>query len=215
MMRRTETTTSRTASSLVRWTTLGALVLFPLSGCDDDSTTSPNGSVEGTMQAVVYDGGAAGAPATISAQETTGHVSGRFEADARVEVMVDGTWQEVSGLADLNANADLGSGASTMGSATVEARTYDRVRVVVSNANADVDAGSEIGFGPIEVDVSLSIGGGGDIVVEHPQPVTVGAGATTQLVLDLNSSAWLDDDSVQAGAVTSAAFESAATVMVQ
>ena len=85
---------------------------------------------------------------------------------------------------------------------------------MLSNADADVEAGSNVGLGPFEVDLTLSIGGGGDIVVEHPQPVTVQAGSTTQLVLDLNSSAWLDEDVVQAGAVTSASFQSAAEILV-
>jgi hypothetical protein len=214
-MRCAQTTTSRSAAKLARWTALSALVLLPLAGCDDDSATAPNGQEEGTMQAVIQDNGASGVPSAVAPQETSGEVSGQFAAEARVEVMVDGAWQQVSDLADLNAQAELQGGSSTMGSATVEARTYERVRIVVSNAEADIEAGSDIGLGPIQVDLTLAIGGGGDIVVEHPQPVTVQAGATTQLVLDLNSSAWLDENAVQAGAVSSASFQSAAQILVQ
>ncbi len=192
-----------------------ALILFPLAACDDDSPTTPPDGEQGTMEAVVQDDGGAQSPAQAWATEGSGEVSGQFEGQARVEVMVDGAWQQVSGLADMNAEAELQGGASTMGTATVEARTYDRVRVVVSNANADVDAGSEIGIGPIETSISLTIAGGGDAVIEYNQPVTVQADANTRLVLHLNSQAWLTEDALEAGAVTSAAFESAATVVVQ
>lgn len=202
-------------STMMRWTTLMALILFPLAGCDDDSPTTPGADDEGTMEAVIQDNGGAQSATQAWATEGSGEVSGEFEGQARVEVMVDGAWQQVSGLTNLNAEAELRGGESIMGSATVGARTYDRVRLVVSNARADVDAGSDIGIGPIEASISLTIAGGSDVVVEYNQPVTVQADGSTRLVLDINSQAWLTSDALEAGAVTSAAFQSAATVLVQ
>ena len=199
---------------MLRWTTFMALILFPLAACDDDSPTTPGADQEGIMEAVIQDNGGSQSPAQAWATEGSGEVSGQFEGQARIEVMVDGAWQQVSGLANMNAEAQLGGGESTMGSATVEARTYERVRVVVSNANADVDAGSDIGIGPIEASISVIIAGGGDVVIEYNQPVTVQADASTRLVLDINSELWLTGDALEAGAVSSAAFQSAATVIV-
>lgn len=202
--------TSRTTATTV----FTALAVLSLTACDDDSPTDP-GTEGGTMEAVVRDGESGQSIALSEIGAQTENVSGQFEGQATVQVEVDGTWQDVEGMTSLNADADLRSGESTMGSTTVEARTYDRVRIVVTDANADVDAGSDIGAGPIEVDVSLAIAGGGEVIVEYNQPVTVQADATTRLVLDINSQAWLTSDAVQAGAVTRAAFEGAATVLVQ
>lgn len=202
--------TSRTTATTV----FTALAVLSLTACDDDSPTDP-GTEGGTMEAVVRDGESGQSIALSEIGAQTENVSGQFEGQATVQVEVDGTWQDVEGMTSLNADAELRSGESTMGSTTVEARTYDRVRIVVTNANTDVDAGSDIGAGPIEVDLSLAIAGGGEVIVEYNQPVTVQADATTRLVLDINSQAWLTSDAVQAGAVTRAAFEGAATVLVQ
>lgn len=202
--------TSRTTAATV----FTALAVLSLTACDDDSPTDP-GAEGGTMEAVVRDGASGQSIALSEIGAQTENVSGQFEGQAAVQVQVDGTWRDVEGMTSLNADTELRSGESTMGSTTVEARTYDRVRIVVTNANADVDAGSDIGAGPIQVDVSLAIAGGGEVIVEYNQPVTVQANATTRLVLDINSEAWLTSDAVQAGAVTRAAFEGAATVLVQ
>lgn len=202
--------TSRTTAATV----FTALAVLSLTACDDDSPTDP-GAEGGTMEAVVRDGESGQSIALSEIGAQTENVSGQFEGQAAVQVQVDGTWRDVEGMTSLNADTELRSGESTMGSTTVEARTYDRVRIVVTNANADVDAGSDIGAGPIQVDVSLAIAGGGEVIVEYNQPVTVQANATTRLVLDINSEAWLTSDAVQAGAVTRAAFEGAATVLVQ
>lgn len=207
---RYEVWTSRTTATTV----FTALAVLSLTACDDDSPTDP-GTEGGTMEAVVRDGESGQSIALSEIGAQTENVSGQFEGQATVQVEVDGTWQDVEGMTSLNADAELRSGESTMGSTTVEARTYDRVRIVVTNANTDVDAGSDIGAGPIEVDLSLAIAGGGEVIVEYNQPVTVQADATTRLVLDINSQAWLTSDAVQAGAVTRAAFEGAATVLVQ
>lgn len=202
--------TSRTTAATV----FTALAVLSLTACDDDSPTDP-GTEAGTMEAAVRDGSSGQSIALSEIGAQTENVSGQFEGQATVQVEVDGTWRDVEGMTSLNANAELRGGESTMGSTTVEARTYDRVRIVVTNANADVDAGSDVGAGPIQVDVSLAIAGGGEVIVEYNQPVTVQANATTRLVLDINSQAWLTSDAVQAGAVTRAAFEGAATVLVQ
>jgi hypothetical protein len=204
----------RSSFKAATWSVLALTALLPLAACGDDDPTGP-GTEQGTMEAVVRDGGAAQAAAGVPSSQQTNEVSGQFEGQMRIEVRVDGAWQTVSGLSNVTIDAELRGGDSAAGSATVQARTYERARIIVSNASADVDAGSTIGVGPIEVDVTVTIAGGGDVVIEYNQPVTVQAQGTTRLVLDLNSEAWLTSNAVQAGAVTSAAFQSAASVIVQ
>jgi hypothetical protein len=204
----------RSRISSAAWGVLALTALLPLTACGDDDPTGP-GAQQGTMEAVVRDGGSEQAPAGVPSSQQESEVNGEFQGQIRVEVRVDGAWQTVSGLSNVNVNAELQGTESAAGSASVQARTYERVRIIVSNASADVEAGSMIGLGPIEVDVTVTIAGGGDVVIEYNQPVTVQAQGTTRLVLDLNSEAWLTGNAVQAGAVTSAAFQSAASVLVQ
>ncbi|TVP78432.1 MAG: hypothetical protein EA352_02080 [Gemmatimonadales bacterium] len=194
---------------------LTAIALLPLAACGSDSPTTPNEG-EGTMEMVVRDGPNAESEGPMARTlSSEGEVSGAFQGEVRLEAEVDGAWQTVTGLGNLDAEVELRGGESLAGSATVEARTWDRVRVVVSDANAEVDAGSQIGIGPIEVGVTLTIAGGSQVVLEHDQPVSVQADGTTRIVLDLNSEAWLTESAVGAEAVTAAAFEGAAAVVVQ
>jgi hypothetical protein len=189
---------------------LATAAVFPLSGCDGSDPVAPQ---DGTVEAVVRDDpGPAGGPALTSHE---GSISGEFEATARVQVFVDGQWQDLSGLANVDTRTEIRGGEGAMGSASVEARTYERVRIVLTNARAEVDGSSHIGLGPIGVDVTVQIGGGGEVVVEHNQPVTVNAGATTRLVLQLNSHLWLNDAAVMGQAVARSDFESAAVISVQ
>lgn len=193
-------------------TALAAALLFPLAACDGDSVTSLDDD-QGVLEAVVRDDpNAAGTPAMAPSQV---FAQGEFEADARVQVEVDGAWQDVSGLTSVSLRTELQSGEETAGSAALEARTYERARIVLTNGRTHLDAESTIGIGPIGVDLTLSIAGGEEVVVEHSQPVTVEADGTTRLVLDLNSHLWLDQSSIESGTVARSSFESAARILVQ
>jgi hypothetical protein len=186
---------------------------IPLAGCSDDPVGVEDDP--GSVEMVVRDGN--GASASLGGPSLDSHdgASGEFRADVRVQVQVDGDWQDVVDLAGVQAQVELRGGESTVGMATVEARTYDRVRVVVNNARADLDAGVDIGAGPIDASVSLEIAGGGEAAIEYGAPVTVQANSTTRIMLNLNSDLWLTGQTIEAGAVTRAAFESAAVVVVQ
>lgn len=193
-------------------TALAAALFLPLTACDRETVTSVNGNM-GTLHIVVRDdagaaGGAARSPSRIFAQ-------GEFEADARVQVHVDGEWQNVSGLTDFHVWAELQGGEETAGSAEVEARTYDRVRIVLRNGRTHLDAESNIGVGPIGVSLTLSIAGGEEVIVEYGHPVMVEADGTTRLTLDLNSHLWMDQASLESGTVTRSTFESAARLEVR
>lgn len=191
---------------------LASALALPLAACGDDGPTAPGA---GTVEVVVHDGGSpAGSPPAF--QQTSGSsLSGEFRANARVQVFVDGAWQDLSGLGSLDMRAELQGGESTVASTSVEARTYQRVRIVLQNARSDLDGSSDIGLGPIGVSVTVNVAGGGEVIVERAQPVTVQADGTTRLVLQLNSDAWLDENSVSSRAVARAAFEGAAQIVVQ
>lgn len=192
-----------------------------LTGCSDDGTGPNDGDETGTMQTAARDGGGAseqgGHAAFDLGAQTEGDVSGQVTGQATVEVQTEtGAWQEIGTLADMSMNAELRSeGSSSMGSAEVEARTYDGVRIVLEDVEADVEAGSDLGVGPIDVSVSVAIAGGSQVVVEHNAPFTVQADGTAEVTLDLNSHVWLDEESVEAETVTAAEFESAATILVE
>lgn len=194
---------------------LCALVVA-FAGCDD-GPTEPGGEGAMETQARDGDGTAQHVGAFDLAADTEGDVEGEVTGDATVEVRTEGgTWQELGTLADLDMSAELRTGnGETMGSAQVEARTYEAIRIVLESVEADVEAGSELGAGPIEVGVSVSVAGGGDVVIEHNAPVTVEADATTQVTLDINSHVWLDDEAAEAEAVTAAEFEGAAEILVE
>jgi hypothetical protein len=187
---------------------------LPLSACNgDDDPVGPPDDPQGTMEMAVRDAppsaGAAGA--ALAGAE----VSGEFRADARVQVFVDGAWEDVSGLTNLTVNTELQAGEELVGSATVDARTFERARIVLTNARADVDAGSQIGLGPIGVDITVSVAGGGEVIIEHTAPVVVGSEAPRRLVLVLNSQAWLDEEAAESQLVSRAEFESAVQIVVQ
>lgn len=194
---------------------LAATLVLPLAGCSDDDPIAPGGA--GTVEVVVHDAAPpSGSPSfdpPTSADLTS--VSGEFRADARVEVFVDGDWQDLSGFTSLDVRADLQEGESSVASASVEARTYERVRIVLQNARSELDGSTIIDLGPIGVSVNVIVGGGGELVVERNQPLQVQADGTTRLVLELNSAAWLDSEAVANEAVARTDFEGAADIAVQ
>lgn len=190
------------------------LLLMPLVGCGDDPVAPSD--EPGALEAVVRDGSSTSSPMpSVGPHLSTEENGGEFRADVRVQVEVDGSWQDVAELAGVSTRVELRGGEDAVGITSVEARTYDRVRVVLTNARADVEAGAEIGLGPVESSVTVMIAGGGEVAIEQNAPVTVQANSTTRLILDLNSEIWLTANSLETSTVSRAAFESAAVITVQ
>lgn len=212
----------RGGNRTLRAAAAGACALaLVLAGCSDDPTDPGDDSdATGSMDTAVRDSDGTGEASDevafdLAAQSDS--VSGQVSGEATVEVRLDdGTWEEVGALADLDVDAELRSDQRrTMGSAEVEARTYEGVRVVFESMEADLDAGSDVGVGPIQVSVTVAVAGGEQVVVEHDAPVTVEADANTDITVDLNSHVWLDQESVEAEAVAASEFEGAAAVEVE
>lgn len=210
---------SRVQVWIPRTTAALTLLVLPLWGCSDDDPTGPSQD-EGTLHAVVQDqenGPGGASPATVvGLNDGNAQLEGEFRADLRVQVEVEGNWMDVGQMTDVTATAELQSGeARNVASAQIEARTYDRARVIISNAETHVEAGSIIGTGLIDALVTIRLGGDGEMVLESDAPVTIQADGSTELVVDLNSRSWLTEDAADMGAVTSAEFESAASLTVR
>jgi hypothetical protein len=191
------------------------VLALPLAACGEDDLTGPTAQ-EGTLETLIQDGAPAESPAAVMGVNGQGHdVEGEFRGDLRFQVQVDGAWLDLAGITEVTASTELQSGERrSAATAQVEARTYERARVVVTNAETHLEAGSVIGTDVIDTLVSLSIGGGSELVVELSAPLTVEADATTQVVLELNSRSWLTGSSTEAGAVSATAFETAAELWV-
>ena len=218
-MRRRRRTTKRTSRSTRIAAAATLALLVPLTACsDDDNGMGPEAT--GSVEAAVMDGGAGSTADVVGgtrASVSSASADGSFRADARVEVSLDGdSWVDIGETSDLDVALQSGE-AQTVGTADLAAQTYSKVRVVLTNAEAEVLAGSTIGAGPISADLTIDVDGGADgqVVLEFDRSITVRADERTELLFDLNSGAWLDDQAIQAGAVSEAEVQSAASLTVQ
>lgn len=198
-------------------------LLVPLVGCgdDEDGGTGPDGMA--SFQAVVTDdAGTAGSAIAARGPEARGSVSssadiqGSFSGEAMVQVSADGqTWVDLGSMESVQVTLQSGEEATIHASAEVPARTYTRVRLVMRSAEATVLAGSTIDAGPISADVSVDVAGGSEFTIEKQVSVDADAGATTTLVFDLNSEAWLDQAAVDAQSAAAAQVSSATSVRIR
>jgi hypothetical protein len=210
----TRETTMRTPT--IRWMTASALVL--LAACE--SATASDGGGDARMQmAAAGDDGASLTRSSDGARYQLSSAQGtvRFAARAYVRTsagawveLTDGAYEQVS----VAASSAAGS-AQLFATENVEATAYTRVRVVFRAVDADVQGGVSVGTGLLTGSVTVNAGSDDEIVVERAITVNARAGATTRLVLDLNSNVWLNQASAESHSVTEAAFASAVAVTAQ
>lgn len=195
-----------------------ALVL-PLAACDgdEDGTTDPGS--QGSVQAVMTDEPGEANASTVSRTRfalDSRTVDGSFEANARVEVSVDGeTWIDLGSMESVSVALQTGEDAVIHADASLPAETFARVRLVLENARANVLAGSTIGTDLLDVDVEIAVAGGGEVVIEKTVTLDVSAGSQATVVFDLNSESWLDEGNVQSRTATAAELEASTTVRIQ
>ena len=200
-----------------------AALLIPVLGCGDDEDGGTGPDTMASFQAVVTDdGGTAGGAIAARGPEARGSVSsaadiqGSFSGEAMVQVSADGqTWVDLGSMQSVEVALQTGEEATVHASAEVPARTYTRVRLVMRSAEATVLAGSTIDAGPISADVTVDVAGGSEFTVEKQVSVNANAGATTTLVFDLNSEAWLNQAAVDARSAAAAQVSSATSVRVR
>ena len=210
-------------TSLLKTAATLALILPAAAACSDDAT-GPDGA---SVTAVVHDDPGSGSASVrpdfskIRAAATSeGAYSGEIRANVTVQISADGeAWTDVYSRATGSSEVDLQSSSETtlVTGAGVEAGTYSHVRVVLQSPSADLNAGSTItgsaGDLTLDGDVTLSLGSDGQLVIEKQvADFEVDADSNATVVTDLNSEAWIDQESVEAGAASSSQVRSAAAV---
>lgn len=202
------------AMNSLRWMT--AAVLVATAACEN-ATASGGGDARMQMAAAGDDGAAASRSAGEEPryQQSTADGTVTFAARAYVQTST-GAWVELTDGAYESVALAASSGAAAarvFASSNVEATSYTRVRIVFREVNADVEGGVQTGNGLLTGRVSVNAGGDEQIVVERRISVTARGGATTRLLVDLNSYAWLSQASAQA--VSETAFASAVQVVAR
>lgn len=125
-------------------------------------------------------------------EDEEGNLVALTSGDARSEVDLQGEIEDELSTTDLDPGL------------------YPRIRIVFTEIEADVVSGLVIEGVPVE-DVLISVEGleGDSLVVEREGNVDIREGARVELLLDMNSSVWLQDANPLLGTVTREAFEAA------
>lgn len=187
-----------------------------MAACDDDATGP---TVTGTVSAEMHDqvGAVSAANAITTPNGTTSPAmassfSGTASGNAQVSI-----YSEAEGWIDLGAPADItldlqGSDRTTLyGSASVPAGSYTRVRLVLEGFDAQLAAGAVVGGLTLSAGASIVVGGtDGRVEIEKTvTPFTVTAESSTTIGFDLNSEAWITEESAQAQSAGDAEVQSA------
>ena len=189
-----------------------------LGACSDATGTSGSGNSTIRASAIGDDNGASAtmAPADGGAPRfATTTASGTVDFRARVYVQTQsGGWVELTNNAASHAVVDASGqgGAAVLATSHVEAGTYARVRVVFEQVNASLSSSLQISTGLLSGSVSVDTQGDGSITVERQVSVAANAGATTNLLINLNSNVWLNQASATTHTVSETAFASAVQV---
>lgn len=195
--------------------TLAAALVVALAACDGDAT----GSGDARLQ-VAARGDDAPASQSVSPGEgapSYTHTSAQGTIDFRARVYVQSStsgWVELTGNAASQASvAASGHGeAVAFASSRVKAGSYSRVRVVFESVNANLSGGIQVSTGLLTGSVAVNMESGGGVVVEREVNVSARAGATTQILVNLNADAWLSRASAQTRTVSSADFRGAVQI---
>jgi len=189
-----------------------AAAVLGLAACGD--STGPDGP--GMVDVVMYDGSAQAltGPPGAAAADT---YSGTFEGDVTVELSPDGqTWIDVSSPTSATVDLQSEDRTTVTSEAEVAGGSYSHVRITLHSATATLDAGAQIGGTTLATAANISIGGGSDVVVEKEVfPFTLDADVAMVLSVDLNSEAWVSQQTVTSGTAASSEIQSATAVEVR
>lgn len=211
---------------LLKTTATFALVLAA-AACSD-GPTGP-GSQSGTASAVMTDdpntaSGSLQPSFSMTSADHSGSASysGSMRADVKVQVSADGqAWTDLNNRATSNSRVDFHSSSETTvaSNASVDAGTYSHVRIVMENTSATIDSGSSFGASAggitLQADVTLNVGSNGRVVIEKQVgDFQISADSNTTITVDVNSDTWVNQENVEARAVSSSEIESATAVSV-
>jgi hypothetical protein len=195
------------------------LALAVVAACGDDNGTGPD---LGRAEAFVVDDPSTASLARAGAGPSFGGAaplfSGSIAGDVQVAVSADGeTWVNLGSPGDIAIQLQTaGTGTTVHGEVDVPVGTYTRVRLTFGGAEARLAAGSTFGNITLATQVDVTMGGSdSEVVIERTvSPFTISADARTVFTVDLNTEAWLTDQSVTAQSVTDAAIQGAVSLSV-
>lgn len=186
-----------------------------LLACGDDDPTGLEGS--GTVTAEVHDdpGASQASQAGTAPAAAQSAASGTMSGSAQAFIFSETQGWVAVGSASSTSLAMQSAGTAAVGSATVGADSYTRVRLVLDGFNAQVDAGSALGGVTLDASVSITMGGAdGTVTIEKEiTPFTVSTDASANVSFDLNSEMWVDQESAESGSATDAEIQSATTAI--
>jgi cytoskeletal protein RodZ len=200
---------------------VGMALLLGLAGCEE--STGPEESATIRLAAVgdVEAGPSTsrGASDSQAVLASDGSAQGTVQFTARVYVQSNsGAWVAVMEQAAQSVTVDASGrgGTQVIASESLEARSYNRVRVVFERVNANVTGGIQLGIGGLLTGaVQVNLGSDSEVVVEREVEVNAQTGSTTTIVINLNADAWLSKADAQAKAVSEAEFQSAVRIFAQ
>jgi hypothetical protein len=198
-----------------------AALLGTTAACTDDdpiagdmASASATLSDDASTQSALRDEAAAyRAPAEGTAAD--GHYSGTFHGSAQVAISTDGgTWVDLGSPAQVAVALQSSGGETTVHSRTAIAPgTYTRVRLTLTGGRADLDGGAMLGGISFGSAVSIQVGGADQRVVieKQVQPFTVEADSHARIFFDLNSEAWIHQNSAEEESVDDQEVEDSTT----
>ena len=189
------------------------LIPATFAACGDDST-GPETEINGSVSARMHDGSSSALMArAMTAQSFAGSASGQAQVQVYSEAQ---GWVALGSPVTSTVQLQSSSTTTLYSSASIPVGTYTRVRLVMDGFNADVSAGATLGGLTLSADVRITMGGAdGMIEIEKTvTPFTVSATSSTTIDFDLNSEAWIDEESANAEAASDTEVESATTAVV-
>lgn len=195
--------------------TAAALALF-LGACDN-----PAGSDSNVQVLARGDDPAAGSQSVSDADGPRySHTTAEGTIDFRARVYVYSStsgWLEVT-EASRAAGSVAASGhgeAETVARGRVAAGSYSRVRVIFEDVDANLSGSLLVSTGLLSGSVAVNLESDGQVVVERETNVTVSAGATSRILINLNADGWLNSANAQTRTVSEAAFRGAVRVTAE
>ena len=188
-----------------------ASAVLGLSACGD--STGPDGP--GLVDVVMHDGSAQPMMGPSAAAGDT--YSGTFKGEVKVEISTNGqTWIDVAPPTSATVNLQSEGRTTVRSEAEVAGGSYSHIRITLHGATATLNVGARIGGATLGTAANISIGGGSDVVVEREIfPFTLDADVEMVLSVDLNSEAWVSQQSVTSGTAASSTIQSATSVEVR
>jgi hypothetical protein len=189
-------------------------VAVALAACDGATGTMAG---ESTMEVAVRGDDAPATSAQPADDTRYSHTSAEGTVTFRARVYArtsTGGWVELTNGAAQQAVVDASGHAAAQAFTTsrVQAGAYTHLRVVFDDVRANLSGSLQVGTGLLTGEVRVTAQSGNQIVVERQVNASATAGGTTRVLVNLRSSAWMNQADAQAKTVSEAAFRSAVLV---